>query len=329
MTRVERRAFIVGTLGLLAAPLAAEGQQTPMPEIGFLSSTSSAPYAPFVAAFLEGVKEVGFVAGRNVTIAYRWGDGQFDRLPALADDLVRRQVTVIAVGGGGVTAVAAKKATSTIPIVFAFGSDPIKLGLVASLNRPGGNVTGVTGIAVTLGQKRLELLRALLPDVAVVGFLLNQGSPNTAFDLPEMQAAARALGLRLIVVNASSEHEINKAFVTLAERRAAALVVQAEPFLFSRREQIVALAARHGIPAVYVDRVFPVTGGLMSYGSDFRDVNRQAGIYAGRILKGEKPANLPVVQSIKYELVINLKTAKALGLTIPPSVLARADEVIE
>jgi putative ABC transport system substrate-binding protein len=200
---------------------------------------------------------------------------------------------------------------------------------VASLNRPGGNVTGVTGIAVALGQKRLGLLRDLFPDVAVVSFLLNPDSPNTAFDLPEMQAAAHALGLQLIVVNASSEHEINTAFVALAQRRAAALVVQAEPFLFSRREQIVALAARHGIPAIYVDRVFPVAGGLMSYGSDFRDVNRQAGIYAGRILNGEKPADLPVVQSIKYELVINLKTAKALGLDVPATLLALADEVIE
>jgi putative tryptophan/tyrosine transport system substrate-binding protein len=325
---MNRRQFI-SMLGAVAWPFAARAQQAAMPVIGYLSSTSSGPYAVFVAAFLQGLKEAGFVEGQNVMIEYRWGDGQFDRLPALADDLVRRQVTVIAVGGGGVTAVAAKKATSTIPIVFAFGSDPIKLGLVASLNRPGGNVTGVTGIAVALGQKRLGLLRDLLPDVAVVGFLLNPESPNTAFDLPEMQAAARALGLQLIIVNASSDHEINTAFVVLAQRRAAALVVQAEPFLFSRRDQFVALAARHGIPAVYVDRVFPAAGGLMSYGSDFRDVNRQAGIYAGRILKGEKPADLPVVQSIKYELVINLKTAKALGLDVPATLLALADEVIE
>jgi ABC-type uncharacterized transport system substrate-binding protein len=243
--------------------------------------------------------------------------------------LVRRKVAVIAVGGGGVTAVAAKKATSTIPIVFAFGSDPIKLGLVASFNRPGGNVTGVTGIAVALGEKRLGLLRDLLPDVVVVGFILNPGSPNTEFDLPDVQAAARTLGLQLIVANASNEHQINTAFETLMQRRADALVVQADPFLFSRRDQFVALAARHAIPAVYVDRVFPAAGGLMSYGSDFRDVNRQAGVYAARILRGEKPADLPVVQSIKYELVINLKTARALGLDVPPTLLALADEVIE
>ncbi len=326
---VNRRGFIT-LLGAAAAwPLAASAQQPAMPVIGFLSSTSSGPYAPFVAAFLQGLKEAGFVDGQNVTIEYHWGDGQFDRLPALADDLVRRQVAVIAVGGGGVTALAAKNATSTIPIVFAFGSDPVKLGLVASLNRPGGNITGASNLAVALGQKRLELVRDMLPRAIAIGFLMNPASPNAAFDLSDMQAATRTLGQQLTILNASTEREIETAFVSLMQQRAAALVIQPEPFLFSRRDQLVALAARDAIPAVYFDRAFPAAGGLISYGLDFRDVNRQAGIYAGRILKGAKPADLPVVQSTKFELVINLKTAKALGLEVPPTLLARADEVIE
>jgi putative ABC transport system substrate-binding protein len=320
---------MVALLALLTAPLAAEAQQTPMPEIGFLSSTLSAPYAPFVAAFLEGLKEVGFVEGLNVTIAYRWGDGQFDRLPALADDLVSRKVAVIMVGGGGVTALAAKKATSTIPIVFATGSDPVKLGLVASLNRPGGNITGVNALSVGLGQKRMQLLRDLLPQAVTIGFLLNPGSPNVPFDVPEMQAAARVLQRQLLIVKAGTDREIDTAFASIPQQGAAALVVQAEPFLFSRRNQLVALAARYAIPTMYFERAFPAAGGLISYGADFADANRQAGIYTGRILKGEKPADLPVMQSTKVELVINLKTAKALNLTIPQSVLARADEVIQ
>jgi putative tryptophan/tyrosine transport system substrate-binding protein len=238
-------------------------------------------------------------------------------------------VAVIAVGGGGVTALAAKNATSTIPIVFAFGSDPVKLGLVASLNRPGGNITGASNLAVALGQKRLELVRDMLPRAIAIGFLMNPASPNAAFDLSDMQAATRTLGQQLTILNASTEREIETAFVSLMQQRAAALVIQPEPFLFSRRDQLVALAARDAIPAVYFDRAFPAAGGLISYGLDFRDVNRQAGIYAGRILKGAKPADLPVVQSTKFELVINLKTAKALGLEVPPTLLARADEVIE
>ena len=300
-----------------------------MPEVGFLSSTSSAPYARFVAAFLQGLKEAGFVEGRNVTIAYRWGDGQFDRLPAMADDLVSRKVAVIMVGGGGVTALAAQKATSTIPIVFATGSDPVKLGLVASLNRPGGNITGVNSLAVNLGQKRLQLLRDLLPSAVTIGFLLNPGSPNVPFDVPEMQSAARALGRHLLIVNAGSERDIDTALGSVVQQGAAALVVQAEPFLFSRRDQLVALAARYAIPTMYFERAFAAAGGLISYGADFADANRQAGIYTGRILKGEKPADLPVQQSTKVELVINLKTAKALGMEILATLLATADEVIE
>ena len=327
---MKRREFItlVGGAAVLL-PRAARAQQAAMPEVGFLSSTSSAPYARFVAAFLQGLKEAGFVEGRNVTIAYRWGDGQFDRLPAMADDLVSRKVAVIMVGGGGVTALAAQKATSTIPIVFATGSDPVKLGLVASLNRPGGNITGVNSLAVNLGQKRLQLLRDLLPSAVTIGFLLNPGSPNVPFDVPEMQSAARALGRHLLIVNAGSERDIDTALGSVVQQGAAALVVQAEPFLFSRRDQLVALTARYAIPTMYFERAFAAAGGLISYGADFADANRQAGIYTGRILKGEKPADLPVQQSTKVELVINLKTAKALGMEILATLLATADEVIE
>jgi putative ABC transport system substrate-binding protein len=300
-----------------------------MPVIGYLSSTSSGPYAPFVAAFQEGLKETGFVAGQNVTIEYRWAEGQFDRLPELAAELVRRQVVIIAVGGGGVTALAAKDATSTIPIVFAFGTDPVKLGLVASLNRPGGNITGVSYLAVELGPKRLGLLREILPKAAAIGFLMNPGSPNTTFDLPDMEAAARTLGQQLIIANASNDLEIGTAFEALMQQRADALAIQADPFLFSRRTHLAALALRDKIPTIYFERDFAAAGGLLSYGTDFVDANRQAGIYAGRILKGEKPADLPVLQPTRFQLVINIKTAKALGLEIPPKLLALADEVIE
>jgi putative tryptophan/tyrosine transport system substrate-binding protein len=326
-----RRRDLLTLVGGAAAgwSFSVRAQQPTLPVIGYLSSTSSGPYVPFVTAFQQGLKETGFVAGQNVTIEYRWAEGKFDRLPALAADLVRRQVAIIAVGGGGVTALAAKDATSTIPIVFAFGSDPVKLGLVASLNRPGGNITGVSTITVELGQKRLELLHDLLPKVAAIGFLMNPSSPNTVFDLPEMQVAARELGQELVVVNARDEREIDTAFSDLVQQRAAALLVQPEPFLLSRRNQLVALTARYAIPALYFERAFPIAGGLMSYGPDLREANRQAGSYAGSILKGARPADLPVMQSTKFELVINLKTAKALGLEIPPKLLALATEVIE
>jgi putative tryptophan/tyrosine transport system substrate-binding protein len=327
---IRRRDFLTLVGGAATGwPFMVRAQQPTLPVIGYLSSTSSGPYAPFVAAFQQGLKETGFVADQNVTIEYRWAEGQFDRLPALAADLVRRHVAIIAVGGGGVTALAAKDATSTIPIVFAFGSDPVKLGLVASLNRPGGNITGVSTIAVELGQKRLELLRDLLPKAVAIGFLMNPGSPNAAFDLTDMQLAASKLGQQLIVVYARDEGEIDTAFSDLVQQHAAALVVQPEPFLFSRRNQLVALAARYAIPALYFDRAFPTAGGLMSYGPDFREVNRQAGIYAGRILKGAKPTDLPVIQSTKIELVINLTAAKALRLELPATLLTFANEVIE
>jgi len=327
---VRRREFITLFGGAAAVwPLAARAQQPAMPVIGYLSSTSSGPYAPFVAAFQQGLKETGYIEGQNVAIEYRWADGQFDRLSELAADLVRHQVAVIAVGGGGVTALAAKKATLTTPIVFAFGSDPVKLGLVASLNRPGGNITGVSNLAVPLAAKRLGLLCELMPKSAVVGFLLNPGSPNAAFDLPDMEAAAHALGRQLIPMNASDEREIDTAFAAFIQRHVDAVIIQAEPFLFSRRDQLIALAARHALPAMYFQREIAVAGGLISYGTDFKDANRLAGVYVGRILKGAKPADLPVAQSTKFELVINRNTAKALGIEIPPKVLALADEVIE
>ena len=327
---ITRRDFLT-LVGCAAAgwPFAVRAQQPKLPVIGYLSSTSSGPYAPFVAAFQQGLKEAGFVVGQNVAIEYRWAEGQFDQLSALATDLVRRQVAIIAVGGGGVTALAAKEATSTIPIVFAFGSDPVKLGLVASLNRPGGNITGVSTIAVEIGPKRLQLLQDLLPKAVVIGFLMNPRSPNTAFDLAEMRVAALGLGLQLIIVNARDEREIDTAFSDLVQQGAAALVVQPEPFLFSRRNQLVALATHYAIPAIYFEREFPTAGGLMSYGPDFGEVNRQAGIYTGRILKGAKPADLPVVQSTKFELVINLRAAKALGLELPATLLTLANKVIE
>jgi putative ABC transport system substrate-binding protein len=328
---VRRRQFITLLGGAAAAAwsIAARAQQAAMPVIGYLSSTSSGPYTSFVAAFQQGLKETGFVTGQNVTIEYRWADGQFDRLPELAAELVHRKVDIIAVGGGGVTALAAKDATSTIPIVFAFGSDPVKLGLVASINRPGGNITGVSYLAVELGPKRLQLLHEILPKAVAIGFLTNPGSPNTAFDLRDMEAAAQKLGLKLIIANASNDLEIGTAFETLMQQRAEALVIQADPFLFSRRAHLAALALRDKFPTIYFERDFAAAGGLLSYGTDFVDANRQAGVYAGRIIKGEKTADMPVLQPTKFQLVINLKTAKTLGLTVPPTLLALADEVIE
>lgn len=284
---IRRREFLTLVGGAAADWSFALGAQQPaLPAIGYLSSTSSGPYAPFVAAFQQGLRETDFVAGQNVTIEYRWAEGQIERLPMLATDLVRRQVAIIAVGGGRVTALAAKAATSTVPIVFALGSDPVKLSLVASLNRPGDNITGVTTTAVELGQKRLELLRDLLPKAVAIGVLMNPDSPNTAFDLADMRAAALRRGRQLRIVNARDEREIDTAFSDLLQQRAAALIVQPEPFLFSRRDQLIALAARYAILAIYFDRVFPAAGGPMSYGSDFTEINRQAGIYTGRILKG-------------------------------------------
>jgi putative ABC transport system substrate-binding protein len=281
-----------------------------------------------VAAFRQGLKEAGYVEGQNATIEYRWAEGQYDRLPALAADLVHRKVTVIAATSTP-AALAAKAATSTVPIVFTTGDDPIKLGLVASLNRPGGNATGVSNLLTELGSKRLGLLRELVPSTTVIATLMNPNFQDAERQLRDVEAATRALGLQLIVLRASTEHEIDAEFVTLVRQRAAVLVVSADPFFISHRDRLVALAARHAIPAMYPVREFAVAGGLMSYGTDFADSYRQCGIYTGRIVKGEKPTDLPVQRSVKFEFVINLKAAKTLGLSVPNSMQLLADEVIE
>jgi putative tryptophan/tyrosine transport system substrate-binding protein len=281
------------------------------------------------AAILQGLKETGYVEDRNLAIEYRHADFHSERLPALAADLVQHRVGVIAAYGGSAAAIAAKAATAAIPIVFANGGDPVGLGLVASLNRPGGNVTGVSFLVAALGSKRLELLRELLPTATTIGFLVDPTGPTTEPETKDMLAAAGALGRKLLVVPASTESEVDVAFASLVRQRADALIVAAQAFFASRHDQLVALSARHAMPAIYDTRGYVAAGGLMSYGTNVADAHRQVGVYAGRILKGDKPADLPVQQSTRFELVINLKTAKTLGLTFPPGVLAIADEVIE
>jgi putative ABC transport system substrate-binding protein len=326
---MKRREFITLLGGAAATwPLAARAQQPAMPAIGFLNSASPEGYAPFVAAFRQGLKEAGYVEGQNATIEYRWAEGQYDQLPALAADLVRRNVTVIAATSTP-AARAAKAATSTVPIVFTTADDPIKLGLVASLNRPGGNVTGVSNSLVELGSKQLGLLRELVPGTTAIAALVNPKFPGTETQLKDVEAAARVLGLQLVVLSASTDREIDAAFATMMRQGSGALLVGADPFFAQRRDHIVALVARHAIPAIYPVREFAVAGGLMSYGSDFADSYRQAGIYTGRIVRGEKPADLPVQRSTKFEFVINFKTAKALSLAVPNSMQLLADEVIE
>jgi putative tryptophan/tyrosine transport system substrate-binding protein len=327
---IGRREFIITLSGAAVAwPVASHAQQPALPVIGYLHSGSLAPYAHLVAAFHQSLKETGYIEGRHIAIEYRWAEGHYDRLPALAEDLVGRHVALIVAQGGDPSVLAAKSATATIPIVFTCSSDPVKLGLVASLNRPGGNVTGFWLYTSLLGAKRLELMRQLLPANTSIAVLVNPDNPNADIDTADLQDAARTLGQSISFVKARSETEIDAVFATFGERRVSALLVNTDPFFLARHAQFVALAARNGIIAIYAQREFVAGGGLISYGANLADGYRQVGIYAGRILKGEKPADLPVVQPTKFEMAINLKTAKALGLELPASVLARADEVIE
>jgi putative ABC transport system substrate-binding protein len=328
---VKRRELLIvlGGGAMAAWPLAAKAQQKPVPVIGYLHSGSEGPLALEVAAFRRGLAEMGYVEDQNVAIKYRWAEGQKNQLPLLAADLVRQKVNVIAGIGGDATALAVKAATSTIPVVFQIGSDPIKTGLVASLSRPGGNLTGLSLFVGLLEAKRLQLLHELVPLAAQIAVLVSTLIAEAESRLSDLQGVAANLGLRLLPLRVSEEHEFDAAFATLAERKAGAMLVLGSPFFDSKRDQIVALAARYAIPGAYAWREFVVAGGLMSYGTSLTDASRQGGIYVARILKGEKPADLPVQQPTKFELVINLKTAKALGLAVPLSVLARADEVIE
>jgi ABC-type uncharacterized transport system substrate-binding protein len=331
MFDVRRREFITLLGGAAAAwPLAARAQQPSMPVIGFLSGRSPYESAGAVDAFRRGLDEAGYFESRNVIVEYRWAEGRYDRLPALAAELVSRQVAVIAAVGGPASGQAAKAATATIPIVFISGADPVQEGLVASLNKPGGNATGVAPLLPAMEGKRLGLLREVVPNAPLIAVLLNPASTsNFKHELSDVQESARAVGQQLLILRASSEDEIDSAFATAAEQRAGGLLVAADPFLTSRRERIVAFAARYNIPAIYEVREFAAAGGLMSYGINLAAAYRQASNYVARILKGEKPGDIPVLQPTKFDFVINLKTARALGLAIPSGLLAIADDVIE
>jgi putative ABC transport system substrate-binding protein len=325
---MRRREFIAGVGGAAAWPLvAARAQQAAMPVIGFLGPLSADDFRFITVQFFLGLKEAGYVEGQNVAVEYRWAEDQADRLPALAANLVRRRVAVI-VAPSGTAALAAKAATTTIPIVFGTGGDPVALGLVASLNRPGGNLTGIVNLYSELGPKRLQLLRELIPDAAAFGILADPSFPDIQSQIADLQAAARTLGLQLVIVNARNSY-LETAFASFSHQRVGAILVGNSAFFNRRREQLAALAARHALPAIFAVREFVLAGGLMSYGSSFGYMYRQAGLYTGRILKGEKPADLPVQQATKLELIINLKTAKTLGITIPETLLATADEVIQ
>jgi len=324
---LKRREFITVLGGAVAWPVTARAQQSAMPVVGFLNGASAWEYAERAAAFRQGLSQAGYVEGRNVLIEYHWAEGHYERLRIMAVDLVHRGTAVIFANGPAV--LEAKAATTTIPIVFNVAADPVQIGLVASLNRPGGNLTGVTNLGVEVGPKRVDLLHELVPTATVIALLINPTSPNAETQLTEMQAAARALGLQLHIVPASTERDFDTVFGTLVQLRAGGLVIAPDPFFNSRDEQLVALALRHAMPTISQFRQFAAAGGLMSYGGSQTDQYRLAGVYTGRILKGEKPADLPVQQSTKVELIINLKTAKALGLSVPLALLTRADEVIE
>jgi putative ABC transport system substrate-binding protein len=325
---MRRREFIPLLAATAAAwPLAARAQQQAMPVVGFLNGASAKGYEPMVAAFRQGLKDTGYVEGQNVAVEYYWMEGQYDRAPAMAAELVRRQVAVIVANTPG--NLVAKAATTTIPIVFTTSSDPVQIGLVASLNRPGGNITGVTQLNVEVAPKRLELAHELVPTATLIAVLVNPSNPNTEPQLRDLQAAARILGVRLHVLHASTERDFDTVFASLAQLRAGALLIGVDVLFVSRAEQLAALTVRHAVPAIFQDRAFAAAGGLMSYGGSTPDSYRLAGFYAGRILKGDKPADLPVQQATRIELIVNLKAAKALGLTMATALLVRADEVIE
>jgi putative tryptophan/tyrosine transport system substrate-binding protein len=325
----RRREFLLLLGAAMTTAPALRAQQRAMPVIGFLNVTSPGPLAPYLAAFRQGLTETGYLEGQNVTIEYRWAEGHFDRLPPLAADLVRRKVDAIASTGAIAPALAAKRATSTIPIVFVIGSDPVTDGLVASLAQPGGNLTGFTLLSGELTPKRLELLSELVPQTGVIALLVNPNNPTTERVVRDVLKATQSKGLQLHAIKVDTESDIDVAFTSLAELHAGGLLVGGDPFFDTRREQLVALAARHAVPAIYSGREFAAAGGLISYGTSRAAAYRQAGIYVGRVLKGAKPADLPVEQPTRFELVVNLKTARALGLTVPPSILSRATEVIE
>jgi putative tryptophan/tyrosine transport system substrate-binding protein len=326
MNRRELLMLLGGAAGASAAPAGAQRPATPV--VGYLSSQSAEALAPVLPAFRRGLEEAGYIEGRNVSIEFAWAAGQYDKLPALAENLVRRQVAVIVASGGAVAALAAKAATSTIPIVFAIGDDPVQYGLVGDFNHPGGNITGVTLFMATLTPKRLELLSEVAP-AAALAILINPRNPNAESEAKNARAAARQLGRELRVLTASSESEIDAAFASIAQQPGSAAMIATDPYFFVQRAQIAALAARYGLPAVYFHRGFAAAGGLVSYGATVTEENRIAGQYTGRILAGEKPGDLPILQPAKIELIVNLKTAQALGLAVPPSILARADEVME